>query len=113
MHPELELGVGSRIARAGREPAQPVQRLTADVLVDSLHRLPGAIGLLLRAVRDQVERAQGADQTAPEVAPEIGMLDDAGRDKRMRDLEQHGKGASEEWRQRGVADAPDRGSGAK
>jgi hypothetical protein len=36
------------------------------------------------------------------------VLDDARRDERMRDLEQHRGPASEERRQRSVADPPDR-----
>ena len=111
VHPELKFGVGSRVARARREAAQPAQRLAADMLVDGLHRLPGAIGLLLRAVRDQVERAERADQPAPEVVPEIGVLDDARRDERMRDLKQHRRPAAEERGQRRVADSPDRALG--
>ena len=94
-----------------REAAERPQRLAADMLVDGLHRLPGAIGLLLRAVRDQVERAERADEPAPEVGPEIGVLDDACRDERMRDLEQHRRPAAEERGQRGVADSPDRALG--
>ena len=79
--------------------------------MDGLHRLPGAIGLLLGAVCDQVERAKRADEPAPEVAPEIGVLDDARRDEWMRDLEQQRRPASEERRQRSVADSPDRALG--
>ena len=111
VHPELELGVGRRVARSAREAAELVLGLAADVLVHGLDRLTGAIGLVLRSVRDQVERAERANEPAPEVAAEVGVLDDARRDERMRDLEEHGRAAPQEGRQRGVADAPDRALG--
>ena len=60
-----------------------------DAGVDRLHDLSRALGLFLRSVGDQVESPERAGEPAPEVASVVGVVDDARRDERMRDLEEH------------------------
>jgi len=67
----------------------------------------GTLRLLLASVDDEVERSQGAEEPLPQVAPVVGVVDNAGRDKGMRDLEEDGRAAAEERDERRVADAAD------
>jgi hypothetical protein len=49
----------------------------------------------------------------PEIGPVVGVLDDPGRDERMRDLQQHRRATAEERRERRVPDPPDHTLGRK
>jgi hypothetical protein len=67
----------------------------------------GTLRLLLTPVDDEVERSQGAEEALPQVVLVVRVVDNAGRDKGMRDLEEDGRAAAEERDERRVADAAD------
>jgi hypothetical protein len=77
------------------------------------HGPAGALGLLLVAERDHVQGEERAVQAPPEILVVAGVLDDAGGDERVRDLEQHGRPAAEERRHRRVAEPADDAVGAE
>jgi len=56
----------------------------------------GTLRLLLTPVDDEVERSQGAEEALPQVVLVVRVVDNAGRDKGMRDLEEDGRAAAEE-----------------
>jgi hypothetical protein len=49
--------------------------------VHDLHRLGCPVGLLLRPVGNQVERAQRANEAPPEIASNLGVVENAGGDE--------------------------------
>ena len=98
VHPEHQLGVSGRVGRSGREAAELGLRRSRNAAVYRAHNLAGSLRLGLGAEGDQIERPQGADQPAPQIALVVGVLDDARSDQRVRHLEQHGRTAAEERR---------------
>jgi hypothetical protein len=67
----------------------------------------GTLRLLLTPVDDEVKRSQGAEEALPQVVLVVRVVDNAGRDKGMRDLKEDGRAAAEERYERRVADATD------
>jgi hypothetical protein len=64
--------------------------------VDGAYCLGCALGLRSRAERDQVERLERTPEPAPQIAVVVGVLNDAGRDERVGDLEEDGRAAAQE-----------------
>src|SRR5215207_8611988 len=87
--------------------AKPRPRQPVYVGVHGPDGFAGTLRLLLASVDDEVERSQGAEEPLPQVAPVVGVVDNAGRDKGMRDLEEDGRAAAEERDERRVPDAAD------
>ena len=100
VNPEHQLGVGGGIACPGWEAAEPSRSRPRNLSVHRTHDLARPLRLGLRPKGDQVERAQGSHQPSPEVVLEIGMLNDPRRDEWVRDLKEHRRAATEEWRHR-------------
>ena len=105
--PQHQLRIGRRVRRARREGPELRRRPAAHPRMRGPHGCSDRVGLGLAPVGNQVERPERAQQPAPEVAPIVGVLRDAGGNQRMRDLQQHGSAPAEERRDRGVAHHPD------
>jgi hypothetical protein len=60
------------------------------------HRFSGTIGLRLTPVHDQVQGAQRSQQPRPQLAPIVRVIDDAGSNKWMGYLQQHGWATSQQ-----------------
>ena len=75
--------------------------------MDGLHRFSGTIGLRLTPVHDQVKGAQRSQQPPPQVAPIVQVIDEAGSDKWMGYLQQHGRATTQQGDERRSADPAD------
>jgi hypothetical protein len=100
VHPEHQLGVRGCIGSSGREATELHVDPPWTQACTACTRVGGPLCLLLRPVCDQVERSQRAPKPAPEVASIVGVLDDAGRDQWVGDLEECRGSAAQERRQR-------------
>ena len=106
MHPEHQFRVQRAVTGPGWERPELLLRPAADAGVQCPHPRASLFRLLPGAEGDQVQRAQRADEAAPEVLVIAGVLDHATGDQWVRDLEQHGGATAQERRHRRVPQPP-------